>query len=169
MPSPALYWLLQMLASLTSPADVLVRPDGDRRRENKLHLSTVDIALLGQLLDLLRERVGPVSVEGNPGTRRGDAPDAPDMSCDAEGDAPTLTPQASDILALLGREGRPLLGKVIAARLGVKYSSRLRACLADLVERGHLRHGKAGYWLASPAQSDTGDTDGDEPQCTEEA
>lgn len=52
---------------------------------------------------------------------------------------------------VLALAGGPLPGKSVAGRLRERFTSRLRYCLAGLVERGVLRKGDQGYEVAHAA------------------
>ena len=157
-PSPGLNWLLELLASCVEPTDVHLRPGGDRRREHKVHLSTVDIALLGHLLDLLRDQVAAVSVSVEGNSRAETSRDIGRAIADAESDEET--PLEAEILELLRREGKPLQGKVIANRLGRKDNGWLRACLSRLVKREAIESSRRGYRFIAERTTD-------ESQCTD--
>lgn len=175
--APMLHWLLEMLACL-SPSeglDVVLRPGGDRRRECKVHVPAGERGLLGVVLELLGGKSGGVGVEshgqgvesGDVGVESDESDDAPDL---VQSDRATTHPTTTDlytleveILRVLTDAGRPLAGKVVAARLGRKYSGWVKACLSRLVKLGLLGQGAEGYVVVvrgdkelEPGESDDG-------------
>jgi len=147
--SPGLCWLLEMLACMNphEAMDVLLRPGGDRRRECKLHVPAGERGLLGVLLDLMREHAKGARDEHNRTCESGS-----ETESETESETALYTLE-NDIRRVVGTGGRPLAGKVIAARLGRKYSGWIKTCLARLVKAGRLIQGGEGYGIA-PDKSD---------------
>jgi hypothetical protein len=165
--------------------DVVLRPGGDRRRECKVHVPAGERGLLGVVLDLLGGKVGwksgvvgvesggvgveshGVRVESDESDESHDAPDlvqsgratgAENHPAESETRATTtdLYTLEVEILRVLTESNRPLAGKVVASRLGRKYSGWVKACLSRLVKLGLLGQGAEGYVVVVAGESDDG-------------